>query len=116
HFLERGQVDLRLRCGLRIRRGLRLRGRLLRRLGCYRLVSFAISVHRSSSPSPLAAEIGRAACPSCRSSSLRFFTRSPRDSLSIFVASTARSTSSPASQAAASRPDSRDGLGLFAKV
>ena len=53
----------------------------------YRLLSLAISVHRSSSPSPLVAEMGRAAIPSCRSSSLRFFTRSLRDSLSIFVAS-----------------------------
>ena len=92
HFLHRGEVDLRLRAGRaprlrRVPRRRRSAGAAATACSVLLSVSTDRPVLRRSLPRWAAAAI-----PSCRSSSFRFFTRSLRDSLSILVARTARST------------------------
>src|SRR6185503_13921730 len=87
HVLQRRELDDRGRFdgGGRRCRCLRLCGGLLGH-DRFSRATFAISLHNSSNPSPPVAETGNGALPNTRSSSLRFRSRSERESLSTFVA------------------------------
>src|SRR5439155_2030368 len=63
------------------------------------LFSRSISVHSCSNPSPVTAETGSTECSKTDSSSLSARIRSPRASLSIFVATIAAPSTTPVSQA-----------------
>ena len=95
HVLERRQIDALYFFGGRaaVALGRRLGRLLLRRFrlsGCCGCSpACLISVHSSSSPSPVTAETGSTGCSKTDSSCLSARIRSPRASLSILVATTA---------------------------
>src|SRR5690606_6235694 len=97
HLLERGQIDHLGPFGLG--------GRRL-------LSSLAISVHRSFSPSPVAAETSSTGTVNARSNACCARERSARDSLSHLVATTPVGTPRAASQAWAWRSLSSPGCRL----
>src|SRR6266851_5125048 len=88
HVLERRQLDALYFLGWR---GAVALGRLRLRRGCLLrlLARLSIRFHSASSPSPVTAEKGSTEPSNTDSSSLKARIRSPRASLSIFVATTA---------------------------